>query len=313
MDDNTPRDLAALVLDKITALGDAKAAEYFEVSAGTILAWRNRKNAPSLAAAQKVWDDSLLCQSPEIWGNSANAPVLLLLPAFDSIEMLTFTTLVKACKGYGMDKISIIPKWRTLIVEARNDLAERALLTKSEWFIYGDVDSVVPCGNGAMLRKYGLNLPEPKASRNAIERLMSHPADKLIVGALYKDRRGGTKAQCEKGFASLQENERLLGLFNPSPKTPQSDGLEEVGWIGFGLVRIHRSVFERMKEAAKPGGVLQEIAPPAGRETEPYGYFDTTRQARGEDVKFCRRAGQIGVKVWLDTGLLLGHIGSKIY
>jgi hypothetical protein len=309
-DDLTPRNLAALVTDKITELGDIKAREYFGVSAGTISAWKNGKTAPSLEAAQKCWDNSLACQAPEVWGDPNRAHIQILMPAMESVEILTFVTLFRACKLYGMDKINIIPKWRTLIVEARNDLAERALLTKSEWFIYVDVDTVFPCGSAALLGKYGMNLIESKASRNAIERIMSHPADKLIVGALYKDRRGGKRAQCESAFVSPQENARLLGLFDG--KT-QGDGLEKQGWIGFGMVRIHRSVFERMKEASKPGGVLEEIAPPKGREGEPYGFFDTTRQARGEDVKFCRRAAQIGVEVWLDQGLCLGHIGRTVF
>lgn len=310
--DNTPRELVRLVLDKISELGDDKAQEYFGVSRGTIAAWKTLKTFPSIVAAQKCWDEQLACQAPEIWGDASRAHVQLLMPAMDSVEILTFVTLFRACKLYGMDKINIIPKWRTLIVEARNDLAERALLTKSEWFVYIDADCVFPCGSASLLSKHGLHLPEKKAARNAIERIMSHPADKLIVGALYKDRRGGTRAQCEGGFRSAEENARLLALFDPKGVS-QGDGLEKQGWIGFGMVRIHRSVFERMKEAAKPGGVLEEIRPPAGRESEPYGFFDTNRQARGEDVKFCRRAGQIGVDVWLDTGLILGHIGSRIY
>lgn len=310
MTDNTPKELALLVLGKIAQLGDVEAAKYFEVSAGTIANWKSVKVLPSLSAAQKVWDESLACQTPEVWGKSGQTPIQILMPAYESVEPLHFVTLFRCLRLYGVDKINIIPKMRTLIVEARNDLAEKALLTKSEWFIYDDVDSVLPCGNGAMIRGQGLDLPEPKASRNAIERIMSHPADKLVVGALYKDRRGGTRAQCEGGFKSPQENARLLGYF--TGKT-QGEELEKTGWVGFSLVRIHRSVFERMKEAAKPGGLLEEIAPPKGREAEPYGYFDTTRQARGEDVKFCRRCGQLGIDVWVDPGCLLGHIGKKIY
>ena len=64
MSDNTPTNLVRLVLDKIAELGDKRAQEYFEVSAGTISAWKSLKTFPSLVAAQKVWDDSLLCQTP---------------------------------------------------------------------------------------------------------------------------------------------------------------------------------------------------------------------------------------------------------
>jgi len=257
-------------------------------------------------APAENWDDA-----PAVTPVAQNGAVTLLMPMMDGLAAETFTTLVRACKLYGMEKISIIPKWRTLIVEARNDLAQMGLKTNSEWFIFIDADGVFPCGSGALLKKIGLNLPEPKASRNFIERLMSHPSDKLIVGALYKDRRGGTRAQCERGFRSDQENSRLLALFDPASKG--TDVLEENGWVGFAAVRIHRSVFEKMIEAAKPGGVLAEIAPPPGREAEPYGFFDTTRVARGEDVKFCRRAGQIGIKTWVDVGCLLGHFGARIY
>ncbi len=308
--DLTPRDLTSMVLDRIRELGDAGAATYFDASVSTIKAWRSGRNAPPIAALQRVWDESILCQSPETWGALPTETMALLLPMYETLEPVTFYTMVKAMKQYGMEKIRILPKWRTLIVEARNDLAEKALLTPSEWFVYGDADSVLPCGSVATMTKHGCAMPTEKAARNAFVRLMSHPKDKLIVGALYKDRRGGHRAQAESAFVSPAENARLLGCYSGATKT---EGLEKQGWIGFGLVRIHRSVFERMKEAAKPGGVLEDIAPPPGREKEPHGFFHTTRQQRGEDVVFCRRAAKIGVDVWLDTGCLLGHLGKKVY
>jgi len=312
MDDNTPRDLARLVLDKIAALGEAEAVEYFGVSKATLSHWRTGKNLPSLEAAQKVWSDSLLCQCPEVWGNAANATVQFLLPAYTTIEPLFFVTLFRSCKLYGVEKVNIIPKMRTLIVEARNDLIAKALLTKSEWFIFGDADSVLPCGSGSMLRGIGLDIPEPMASFNAIDRLMSHPKEHRIVGAMYKDRRGGNKVQCEAAFRSTHENERLLGIFSGKNKP---NGLEKMGWTGFGLVRVHRSVFEEMvSEASKPGSLLSAILPPPPpRHKEPFGFFGRSARFRGEDIYFCRHAEMIGIHTYVDTGLLLGHIGSKIY
>jgi hypothetical protein len=315
---DTPHDLTKLVIDRITALGkDAPA--YFGVPAGLISQWKSGKKPVSLAAAEKVYAEMLADVAKAVMPQIVAEPepvngdgrVHLLMPMMDGLAPETFTTLLRACKLYGMERISVIPKWRTLVIEARNDLAQKFLATGAEWAIFVDSDGVFPCGSGGLLRKIGLSLPEPKASRNFIERLMSHPADKLIVGALYKDRRGGTRAQCELGFKSPQENERLLKMFDPAVKS--TDGLEPCGWVGFSAVRVHRSVFLKMIEAAKPGGPLADIAPPAGRENDAYGFFDTTRQARGEDVKFCRRAAQVGVSVFLDTGCILGHIGSKIY
>lgn len=321
-------DLTKLVLNKITELGDTPSREYFGVSTGTISAWKLGRTKPSILAAQKVLDEqpemtpavAAPVVANEVWEEPAapakpvnlTGEVTLLMPMNGGIPPESFTTLVRACKLYGMEKITIIPKWRTLIIEARNDLAQKFLATKNEWCIFIDIDGVFPCGSGALLRKIKLDLPEPKASRNFITQLMSHPADKLIVGALYRDRSDGARAQCEIGFRSPQGNERLLSLFDPKLKNGE-DGLEACPWVGFAAVRVHRSVFERMIEAAKPGGLLAEIAPPVGREGEPYGFFDTNRQARGEDVKFCRRAGQLNIPVWLDRGTILGHFGNKIY
>lgn len=301
--------LTALVLEKITALGDDAAEEYFGVSHGTIVAWRTRKTPPNLAAAQKCWDDSVLAQTPAIWGSEGKSPIALLMPMYETVEPLALVTIYRAAKFYGPEKITLIPKIRTLITEARNDLAHKFMASSSEWAIMIDSDMIIPCGNGAMLRSQGCNLPEPKASRNAFERLMSHPPEYKIVGALYKDRRQGTRAQCELAFRSAQENERLIGVFDGKGNY---DGLEETGWLGFGLIKIHRSVFQSMRDAAQPGGSMEDIAPPKGRDTEPYGFFRTTAAQRGEDVVFCRRAQSLGIKTYVDTGLPCGHVGRII-
>lgn len=307
--DEPIHELTQLVLTRIEQLGESEAKEHFGVSAGTISSWRNRKTSPSLAAAAKCFDETLKYNAPEATTGEKNR-VELLLPSYENVDPMREFTLLRACKLYGIDKIGIIPKIRTLIDEARCDLAERFLLTGSEWALMIDGDMILNCGSAAMLRKQGFNLPDSKGNRNAIERIMSHPADKRIVGGLYKDRRGYQKAQCEKGFSSPADNARYLALFDGKG---DSDGLEAQGWIGAGFLKIHRTVFLEMKEAANPGGPLADIAPPKGREGEPYGFFSRSSQWRGEDVAFGRRAEKIGIVSWLDCGILLGHRGGKIY
>lgn len=316
-------DLTKIITDKIEELGSSAAAqEYFGVSPTAISTWRSGKISPTLKAAQKVLDEMPERAVPAVMQIVEQVPpaepestvgkeeVVLLMPIYETVEPLTFITLVRSMKLYGMEKVSIIPICRTLIDEARNTLVQKfmAIPSKPEWCIFPDADQIFPCGHGGILKKMGLELPEPKASRNFLTRLMSHPKEARIVGALYKNRRGSFKPAVEIAYRSPQEDARIRGLFDGSTKT---DGLEETGWVGFGGVRIHRSVFEEFQAAAAPGGLLSEIAPPVGRERDAFGYFGRTPQWRGEDISFCRRAQKIGIKAYVDTGCLLGHQGKQ--
>lgn len=312
-------DLSKLVQEKITALGRAGSEQFFGVSQATISQWANGVKPPTLGAAQKVLDETTLpAPTPQLQIEPAPEPVTgpdhlyIGMPLYENIEKLTFITLLRCMKLYGMEKISIIPVVRTLIDEARNTIAQRFLKTNAEWLVMLDSDMILPCGSGQILRKMGLELPEPKASRNAIARIMSHPKDKRIVGALYQNRRPSYKPAVEIAYRSSQEEARMRGFFETDPKKQsKGDGLEETGWIGFGMVRIHRSVFLEMQESAKPGGPLEDIAPPKGREPDAFGYFGRTSQWRGEDVAHGRRCQKIGIPTHVDLGLLCGHNGDR--
>jgi hypothetical protein len=309
--DSTPKELVRLVTDKITELGDKAAAEYFEVSAGTISAWKTLKTFPSIVAAQKVWDESPVCQTPEIWGKAGEVPVMVGLPIYGDMDPLNHITLFANYRKYGIDKITIVPRFRTLIDEARCDLAKTFLATKGEWLVMCDDDMILPTGNTAFLRKNGWNVPERLGNRVALERLMSHPKEYRIVGALYRDRKGGSRAQCERGFRTPQDNARLLDIM--TGKNSSDDGLEENAWVGTGFIRIHRSVFEEMAAAANNGGPLAEMKPPERHGERPMGFFGRSSEYRGEDVAFGMRAGKIGIKSYCDVGLYCGHKGSAIF
>jgi hypothetical protein len=312
-DDLTPRNLAALVTDKITELGDTKAREYFGVSAGTISAWKNGKTAPSLEAAQKVWDGNLLAQTPEVWGGNGKEDVCVCLPMYETAEPFFLISFLKMLKGYGLDRVRIIPKTRTLIEEARNDLVERALLTNCKKIVMMDCDMIPPCGSPGLIKKMGVNIPDAKAAINALIQITSHPEEYRIIGALYKDRRGGNRVQCAKAFSSPQENVRLMGMFDG--KT-QATALEEAGgWVAMGMTMFHRNVFEQMRaEAIKPGSPLAEICPPPPpRDKEPFGYFGRSSKYRGEDVAVCRRAESIGITTWIDPQIVCGHVGRRVF
>jgi len=297
-------DLAGLVINKVNQLGPTKAADYFGVSLPTAIAWQKSKNMPSISAGQMVLNEFLTVTPPEIW-NITGKRVLILSPIYRTYSGLTHATLFVNYAKYGPEKIGFLPKFRTLIVEARNMLADMALRTDSEWFIYVDDDCVFPCGNGAMLRSIGCNLPEPNASFNAISRIMSHPEDKKIVAALYFGRNESHRAQVANAFESPSEDARYHEILRTGGEHP----LEEVRFAGMGMMRIHRSVFEIMRERADE--LFPRIKPV--REDRHWGYFTPDTPDAGEDMTLSMRAKMCGISTYLDPSLLLGHEGSKIY
>jgi len=302
-------DLTLLVIKKIEELGDEGAAAYFSVSKSTVASWRNRASRPHIMAAQKVLDEAAI--APELPEDNEKASLQVLLPIYDDPTPLNHITLLANYRHYGVDKINILTKLRTLIDEARNDLAHRAMQkNQSKYVLFVDSDMVLPVGNAKSLHKHGWPIPERLGNRMAIERIMSHPPEYRIVGGLYRDRRVGRQAQTEKAYRSKAENDRLIGIMDGRVN---DDGLEENRWVATGFMRVDISVFHEMAAEAKPGGKLADIAPPAGRENEPIGFFGRTSQWRGEDIAFCRRAGLLGIKTYCDVGCVLGHAGTKIY
>lgn len=316
--------LSTAVIDRINDLGD-KAADYFGVTPGLIAQWVKGSRPVSIAAAEKVYAEAMEERAkqpalPQIAGEkedpalTGKESMTLLLPTYDQIEPLHRISLDRCMKLFGMDKISMIPEERTLIDEARNTLAQkaRAMNPRPKYVVMIDSDMVLPCGHGGMLKKMGVNMgkgyPEPKASRNALVRIMSHPPEARIVGCLYRNRRGSFKPAVELAYRSSSEDARLRNMFDPEFKGARSDGLEETGWVGGGMFRVEMSVFDEMAEASKNDGPLADIAPPAGREADAFGWFGRTSQWRGEDIAFCLRAQKIGIKTYVDTGLLCGHV-----
>lgn len=99
---------------------------------------------------------------------------------------------------------------------------------------------------------------------------------KDIIGGLYYDR--------APPFASRVQLLNERDAINPS--TP----VLEVGWIGTGFLLIRRHV-------------LEAIEPP-------WFSWDEAADSIHEDVYFCLKAREAGFRVWGDTSLDVGHLGS---
>ena len=120
--------------------------------------------------------------------------------------------------------------------------------------------------------------------QDMVGRLLAH--DKEIVAANCARRRMPTGPTAQ----NYDENGKRQAVYT----MPESTGLEEVGSIGTGIMLIKREVFEGMSEP----------------------WFDmpwqSTRGYMGEDVFFCKKAQELGYKVYIDHDVSkeIGHIGT---
>lgn len=121
--------------------------------------------------------------------------------------------------------------------------------------------------------------------KNTLVRLLSH--DKDIVSGVYSYKVLGNKEVVAKRFQD-ETREEYDNLTIKEIK--ESSGLIEVDGFGFGCVLTKTSMFEKI----------------------PYPWFIYT-QEMGEDIFFCRKAQNEGYKLWLDTDVICGHIGTINY
>jgi transcriptional regulator with XRE-family HTH domain len=291
------------VLSKCEQLGPAEAARYFGVTCQSIYNWRKGKSSPSIEAIEKVLEDEAKEKPHEViqW---EGRKVMILLPVYRNVSIETHFSLFANYAKYGPDKIGIMIEKRTLIHESRNILVDKFLKSDAEWCIFIDDDMILPFGNDALFaQRYRTNMPTKFTKISAFNRIMSHGENVPVVGALYYGRHDKGRAQCSDGFASVKGNADLHD-FN------QLGALREVRWTGTGMMRIHRSVFVKMKAMAEKEWphILPRNEP--DKPEKPVGYFTPDLVGQGEDVAFCLRCGKIGVPVYVDTGLICLHTGE---
>lgn len=291
--------LTEKVLAKCELLGPAEAARYFGVTPQSIYNWKKGKSSPSIEAIEKVLEDEAK-EKPHDVIHWEGRKVMVLLPVYRSVSIETHFSLFANYAQYGPTKVGILLEKKTLIHESRNALVDKFLKTDADWCIFVDDDMILPFGNEALFAaRYQANIPSKFTKQSAFNRIMSHDEDKGVVGALYYGRHSRGRAQCADGFSSEAANADLHD-FN------QIGGLREQRWTGTGMMRIHRSVFDKMKAAAEVE--WPHIIPIT--EGKPIGYFTPDIVGQGEDVAFCLRAGKLGISVYVDTGLICLHTGE---
>jgi hypothetical protein len=293
--------LKQLVVDDMTALGPAASARKYMIHVNTAAAWIRGSTEPSAAAVQIAYDEHaarVLKQSEyHTWEGKK---VAILIPVYRSMEIGFVHTLIANYAKYGAEKLAVFIEESTIIEEARNTLIARFMESGCDVCIFLDSDMLLSAGSAALMNgHYNLNIPEAFASKLLFSELLRHEVD--CVGALYVGRNPKGVAQFAEAFENPKINHEAHHFINA--------GLRETKWVATGAMAIRRTCFLKMQELAPT--IFQDIIPriPGAN----WGYFKRMTHGVGEDVSFCWRLRECGIKVHVDTSLVCGHIGFANY
>jgi len=195
--------------------------------------------------------------------------VAVLVPVRDSCVSLFAQSLALAyaylAKHHSNVDACLYSNNGSVIAEQRLGLARMALQDGADWTVWFDSDMRFP--------------------KDTIERLLAH--QKPIVAANYPTRR--MPAIEPTAFVDDETQDRVYTL-------KESTGLQPVAAVGFGVMAVHRSVFEAME--------LPWFDTPWDKEAMKYDC--------GEDVYFCRKARAAGFEVLIDHDLSkeVAHVGQ---
>jgi hypothetical protein len=164
----------------------------------------------------------------------------------------------------------------SLVSRARNKIAERFLASDCEYLMFIDNDILFQPEDITRLRAYGRD----------------------IVGGVY-----------------LKKKLPYSAVANRNIATDDVTGLLEMAEIGTGFMMISRRAFERIIEEF--GTELQYKAENDETVGAYYDFFRVGVNSEGrylsEDYFFCELARKVGIKVWLDSGILVKHKGHAVY
>jgi len=225
------------------------------------------------------------------------------------------------------------------VAHSRNSIVDAFLKTDLDYILSIDDDMVLPIGNAEWFKLYSgwKWMGDSFAGLNTIDRLTSHK--KSVVGALYFGRYIHGPPVFAEGV-----NEEVAKMVRSGPH----DRLMATNWVGTGCILIHRQVFldiekrfprlardnsgkygqwftssehgimegiDRMRDMLSKGPMDGQKAMKAYEMAE--GLAAKARQSSGlgvgEDVIFCRRARECGHEVYVDLGLVAGHVGHCCY
>ena len=195
---------------------------------------------------------------------------LIAVPVYDAIKPESMTGILS---NFQKD-VAIAVEARSLVMDARNNLAVRALEGGYDYILWCDADMDIPKGAVAQLIKDA----EDHEFVSGIMFKRCFPTEPVILKDLFWEKSGS-------GIITHGST-----IYRDYPK----DQLFEIAGCGFGFCIMHTKILEKIVQRfnESPFNMLPQM---------------------GEDYSFCWRLQQIGVKMWCDSRVKIGHVGTYIY
>ena len=197
---------------------------------------------------------------------------LIAIPTHDNVPVMFVKTFIDLIKPEGTT-YSIIPG--TLIYEARNLIAQKAVENNFDAVLWLDSDMIVP--RDALVR--------------LAEDMEEHRAD--LVTALYFRRKPPTNPVISNDFYWRVEDDGSVKTGATSYVDYPRNAVFPVNGMVFGCCMTSGKLLKAMVDA--------------------YGSPFTPLMGIGEDYAFCYRAGKAGFKLLCDSRVKCGHIGSMVF
>lgn len=226
-------------------------------------------------------------KAPELkigqWKTRANEKVVVAFPSRSerSGRFMDCYVLLQRYDAFNNRRIvdggGYIPVTTSIVAQARNEIVRTFLEEHdADWLWFVDTDMTFPA--------------------DILDRLVeaAHPKDRPIMGALCFSLQQGYRAV--PTLYVIRPDGKVGNVFDYQP-----DEIMRT-MTGTGCVLIHRTVFEKMRDAENPDGKRKF--------PKPYEWFHNTNFGEipvGEDVTFCIRAESIGIPVHVHTGIKCGH------
>lgn len=209
--------------------------------------------------------------------------VYIATPTFyERIHHLQVQTLIVGMNhliqnGYQMHYISVPHMKLTL---ARNIAVAKFLSQGGDYIIFIDDDMVPSPQNLIQLVKYSSKFP--------------------VISGIYKRRGSQDNMDSRYQYTHMPEDE------------DDGSDVQKVRYVGGGIVRIHRSVFEEI-EKNEENGIFSFPHPSVSVEEYPYlktyfnTHFDEKKGLVGEDVDFSQKCLRSGIDLYIDKTIDVGH------